>query len=48
MFCIAKSDCRQLYERFFDALEPMGEPNVPVDRTFVQVSSTPSAWASFI
>ncbi|GAB4820518.1 hypothetical protein N2152v2_007564 [Parachlorella kessleri] len=31
VFCITKGDCRQLYERFFDALEPMGEPNVPSD-----------------
>lgn len=26
---------RELYERFFDAFESMGEPNVPVDRTFI-------------
>jgi hypothetical protein len=38
VFCIAKGNsCKDLYQRFFDALEPMGEPNVPVDRTFVLV-----------
>lgn len=28
--------CRQLYERFYDAFAQYGEPNIPVDKTFLQ------------
>ncbi|KAL0040507.1 hypothetical protein WJX77_009181 [Trebouxia sp. C0004] len=36
VFCIAKSDCRDLYERFFDAFAHEGEPNIPIDRQIMQ------------
>ncbi|KAL0042559.1 hypothetical protein WJX79_003671 [Trebouxia sp. C0005] len=36
VFCIAKSDCRELYERFFDAFAHEGEPNIPIDRQIMQ------------
>lgn len=32
------TSCRELYERFYDSFHTMGEPNVPVDRTFIQAS----------
>lgn len=32
-FCLLR---RELYTRFFNAFEPMGEPNIPVDRQMVQ------------
>lgn len=28
---------RALYSRFYDAFEAMGEPNIPVDKTMMQV-----------
>ncbi|PRW39133.1 cytochrome P450 chloroplastic isoform C [Chlorella sorokiniana] len=36
VFCIARENVRALYTRFFDAFEPMGEPNIPVDRQLMQ------------
>ncbi|KAL4853371.1 Cytochrome P450 97B2 [Chlorella vulgaris] len=36
VFCIAKHNVRELYTRFFDAFESMGEPNIPVDRQLMQ------------
>eukprot|EP00775_Hariotina_reticulata_P007949 gene7949-8147_t len=35
VFCIAKSDCRQLYERFYESFSPWGEPNIPIDTEFM-------------
>jgi hypothetical protein len=31
VFCIAKTDCRPLYERFYEGFSPWGEPNIPID-----------------
>ncbi|KAL4440210.1 hypothetical protein ABPG75_003211 [Micractinium tetrahymenae] len=37
VFCIApKATARELYTRFYDAFESMGEPNIPVDRQIMQ------------
>ncbi|WIA29221.1 hypothetical protein OEZ86_011732 [Tetradesmus obliquus] len=35
VFCIAKHDCRALYERFFEGFAPWGEPNIPIDKPFM-------------
>lgn len=32
VFCLAKTNCRELYERFFDGFAPWGEPNIPIDK----------------
>ncbi len=34
--------CRELYCRFYDAFESMGEPNIPVDRLVMQARGQPS------
>ncbi|KAK9808905.1 hypothetical protein WJX72_006126 [[Myrmecia] bisecta] len=36
VFCIAKSDCRALYSRFYDAFSEAGEPNIPIDRELME------------
>lgn len=33
---LTRTDNRGLYSRFYDAFEPMGEPNIPVDREMMQ------------
>lgn len=32
VFCIAKSDCHELYERFYEGFAQYGEPNIPIDK----------------
>lgn len=35
VFCVAKHSCTELFGRFIDAFEPMGEPNLPIDKLFL-------------
>jgi hypothetical protein len=36
---LCHAHCRDLYERFFDGFASMGEPNIPIDKTFMQTSA---------
>ncbi|KAK9867491.1 hypothetical protein WJX84_009338 [Apatococcus fuscideae] len=36
VFCIVKDNCREMYERFYEAFAQMGEPNIPIDKELMQ------------